>query len=274
MRYVVTTAKRIVSFGAATLMLSMIAAAIAAAPASASIGPNPKLVGTYNIAVAVNPNFGGGLFKGQITLVGDGSWTGNALSGRGCSEGGTWLESGKTLALSDLDPGGACDTHGAGLTWMVTVLKGLKLGSPTAPGYVNSPYQFNATWDGSPAPKVPTPPHASTKIGKFSPQPALVGTYNASATLNNGDGTFTGQITLNNDGTWTSTVIPVCAASGTWLATTTTISLSDNNTGCGATDGVVLMAVVGAGPILGSPTSPGYLNSPFFTSGSWYASHT
>ncbi len=217
-----------VGVSAAAFLLSGITAVITSTSASASISPNPKLVGTYNVKVKVNPAFGGTKLSGQITLASDGTWTGNVLSHLGCSEKGSWLATATVLSLSDLDPGNHCDPKGTGMTWMITIGTKGTLGSATAPGYLNVPYNFNATWDATLAPHVPPAPHSSSSI---SPSAKLVGTYNA--TLIDSVTSATTSIALNNDGTWTSSTasIFICGTTGTWLSSGKTVALSVYYTG-------------------------------------------
>ena len=246
--------------------------------ASASISPNPKLVGTYNVKVKLNPAFGGTKLSGQITLASDGTWTGNVLSHFGCSEKGSRLATTTVLSLSDLDPGNPCDPKKIGMTWMITIGTNGSLGSAAAPGYLNVPYNFNATWDATPAPHVPPVPHSSSSI---SPSAKLVGTYHATLidTITFG----TTSITLNNDGTWTSTSasILICGTTGTWLSSGKTVALSmyyTGNTGnppCTAeVYGGTWMASVKSGPSLGTATKLGYINCPYFGNANWYATHS
>jgi hypothetical protein len=146
---------------------------------------------------------------------------------------------------------------------MITVGPNGTLGSATAPGYLNVPYSFNATWDASLAPHVPPAPHTSSSI---APSSKLVGTYNATVTSGGGNLGFT--ITLNGDGTWTGSFF--CNSHGSWLESGKTIALSDDIT-CGTTDGGSWMAAAKAGPSLSSVTKPGYVNIPYSLNGTWYA---
>ncbi len=213
-----------VGTSAVALLLSALVAVTTPTPASAGIGPNPKLVGTYDVKVKVNPAFGGTKLSGQITLTGDGEWTGNVLNGLGCTERGSWLATGTVLALSDLDPGNVCDPNKTGLTWMVTVGTNRTLGSAASPGYLNAPYKFNATWDAVPAPEVAPAPHTSSAI---SPNPNLLGTFNAKLTFSGLQ--VSSSISLNSDGTWTSSWNSfTCGSTGTWLSSEKTIALSAN----------------------------------------------
>jgi hypothetical protein len=254
-----------VSISATAFLLSGISAVITTTSASASISPNPKLVGTYNVKVKLNPAFGGTKLSGQITLAGDGTWTGNVLSNFGCSEKGSWLATATVLALSDLDPGNPCDPKKTGMTWMITIGTNGTLGSATAPGYLNVPYNFNATWDATLAPHVPPAPHSSSSI---SPSTKLVGTYNA--TLGNSVESDTASITLNGDGTWTSSQnVFTGPSTGTWLSSGKTIALSDELPG--TSYGGSWMAAVKSGPSLGTATKLGYLNIPYDVNAAWYA---
>jgi hypothetical protein len=253
----------IVRAGAAALALSGVVVAVTTAPASATITTNPKLVGTYDVTVQINPSFGGEVVSGQFVLKSDGTWTGNALNGfRGCSEKGAWLSSGNVLALSDVDPGQNCDQIGTadGLIWMVTVHKGRKLGSATAPGYVNAPYVFNGTWDAVPAPKTaPTPQGTST----YAPQSQFANTYNLSIV-----NASTTTMVVASDGTW---AYNLPCDRGAWLAGDGLIALSD--TLClNLPHPGLLMAPTFAGPKLGTPRRPGYANYPYYTEYQWYAS--
>jgi hypothetical protein len=252
---------------AAVFVLSGITTAITTTSASASISPNPKLVGTYNVKVKLNPAFGGTKLSGQITLAGDGTWTGNVLHSLGCADNdkGSWLSTGTVLALSDLDPGSACQ-RSYGMTWMITVGTNGTLGSAAAPGYLNVPYSFNATWDAVPAPKVAPAPHT---VSAISPSPKLVGTYNGA--IMSGGGSLGMTITLNGDGTWTGSFF--CNSHGSWLSSGKTIALSDDIGDC-VTYGGSWMAAVKAGPSLGSVTKPGYVNIPYSLNGTWYAIHS
>jgi hypothetical protein len=262
-----------VGMSAAAFLLSGITAAITTTSASASIGPNPKLVGTYNVKVKLNPAFGGTKLSGQITLTGDGRWTGNVLNSLGCTERGTWLATGTVLALSDLDPGNVCDPNNTGLMWMITVGTNQTLGSAAAPGYLNAPYNFNATWDATPAPHVPAAPHTSSAI---SPNPNLLGLY--SGNLSAVSLHYSISIMLNNDGTWISSGNPItCASTGTWLSSGKTIALSaySGYAPCTSqTNGGTWMASVKSGPSLGTAAKPGYINYPYYVSGTWYATHS
>jgi hypothetical protein len=259
-----------VEIGALAVLLSAIAVVTVTAPASASIGPNPKLVGTYNVKVKLNPAFGGTKLSGQITLTSDGAWTGNVLHGLGCADNdkGSWLATGAVLALSDLDPGSNCQRT-SGMTWMITVGTNGALGSAAAPGYLNVPYVFNATWDATLAPHVPPAPHTSSTIG---PSSKLVGSYNASVTT---DIVSNGSITLNGDGTWATSPGFACQGLGTWLSSGKTIALSDHGSTCAsAHDGGLWMAAVKSGPSLGTAAKPGYINWPYYGNASWYATHS
>ena len=61
---------------------------------------------------------------------------------------GTWLSTGKTIALSSADP---CDyTPSVSLT--ATVGKGPTLGSSTTPGYVDAPGLTDGSWYAAKAP--------------------------------------------------------------------------------------------------------------------------
>ena len=264
-----------VGVSAAAFLLSGITAVITSTSASASISPNPKLVGTYNVKVKVNPAFGGTKLSGQITLASDGTWTGNVLSHLGCSEKGSWLATATVLSLSDLDPGNHCDPKGTGMTWMITIGTKGTLGSATAPGYLNVPYNFNATWDATLAPHVPPAPHSSSSI---SPSAKLVGTYNA--TLIDSVTSATTSIALNNDGTWTSSTasIFICGTTGTWLSSGKTVALSVYYTGAAPctpeTYGGTWMASVKSGPSLGTAAKLGYINCPYWGNANWYATHS
>jgi hypothetical protein len=262
-----------VGVSAAAFLLSGIATVMTTTPASASISVNPKLVGTYNVKVKLNPAFGGTKLQGQITLASDGTWTGNVLHGLGCADNdkGSWLATSTVLALSDIDPGSACQ-RSYGMTWMITVGANRNLGSATAPGYLNVPYSFNATWDATPAPHIPPAPHVSSTI---APSPKLVGSYNVVLIM--GTEHATGPITLNGDGTWTgSTFGRVCGGNGSWLSAGKTIALSDltvNSGGCATSFGSTWMAGVKAGPNLGSIVKPGFMNWPYVVNGTWNATH-
>ena len=260
-----------VVISAAAFLLSGITAVITTTSASASISPNPKLVGTYNVKVKLNPVFGGTKLSGQITLAGDGTWTGNVLSHFGCSEKGSWLATATVLSLSDLDPGNYCDPKKTGMTWMIAIGTNGTLGSAAAPGYLNVPYNFNATWDATLAPHVPPAPHSSSSI---SPITNLVGTYNAYVTVPTLQH-YPFSIMLNSDGTWTSSVNPVtCGTTGTWLSSGKTIALSDYSSQCVTSYGGSWMAAVKSGPSLGTATKQGYLNIPYNQNATWYATHS
>jgi hypothetical protein len=231
--------------------MSVVALAVEIAPASASISVSPKLVGTYDVTVQINPR---GVYRGQITLESNGLWSGSALDSFGCvDDGGSWLLSGRVLALSDLDAGGGCD-NGGGMTWMATVGTGRKLGSVAAPGYINSPYTFNATWDAVPASALAPIPSA---VSKISPKPSLVGTYSSG-------------FVLNADGSWTDAFESF--RGGTWLVDGSTVALSDNKFAGpdSAPYGGTLMATILRGHRLGSATKPGYANYPGDESFSWW----
>jgi hypothetical protein len=118
----------------------------------------------------------------------------------------------------------------------------------------------------------------------------LLGTY--SATLNirfnscpGNDGTYTGQITLLRDGTWTSTgfssTLGPNGLSGSWLELGTTIALSETQgiEPCFSDNphGGTYMAKVtfdsGTGKYaFASVSAPGRLNEPYNWTGNWYAS--
>jgi hypothetical protein len=71
-----------VGISAAAFVLSGITTVVtttsASASASSSISVNPKLVGTYNVKVKLNPAFGGTKLSSQITLA-------SAASGNVCA---------------------------------------------------------------------------------------------------------------------------------------------------------------------------------------------
>jgi hypothetical protein len=239
--------------------------AVRGAAKAGLIGPSSKLVGTYNVSVHLPSAFGGAVLTGQLTLAGDGTWTGNALSGRGCgTDSGSWLSSGKVLALSDITK--TCGTHG--MTWMVNVGKHNALGSVKAPGYLNCPYAFNAGWDATAAPMVPATPEASSKIG---PSAKLVGSYSGGVTYQSY--TYTTTFTINQDGTWTESEF--CIDGGSWLADGSTIALSDiGSSACQNKVGMSWMAPVGKGLSFGSSKKPGDVSDPGIFNATWFATHT
>jgi hypothetical protein len=241
--------------GAAVLSLALVAMTTPA-PASASIGPNPKLVGTYNVKVKLNPAFGGTKLSGQIKLTGDGTWTGNVLNSLGCIDRGTWLTTGTVLALSDADPGPNCDPNKTGLTWMIAVGANQTFGSAASPGY----------------PHAPPAPHTTSTIG---PSSKLVGSYNASVTTTL-LGPPTGTITLKSDGTWATSSGLGCSSQGSWLSSGKTVSLSDAGITCVSRNGYggSWMAAVKSGSSLGTAAKPGYINWPYIANGTWYATHS
>ncbi len=134
--------RRILSIGIATVMLSVVSIVATASSASASaIKVNKKLAGTYSVSAYVPPDFYGfpnGVFTGQFTLNADGSWSGTGLlTALGCTMNGSWLSSGKVVALSFL-PSGVCD-QGGGMSAMITVgkhgalVRPLRRGTSTVP---------------------------------------------------------------------------------------------------------------------------------------------
>jgi hypothetical protein len=226
-----------------------------------AIGPSAKLVGTYDVGVLLAP--GGEYDTGQMTLSGDGTWTGDMLAGSGCgTDSGTWLSAGKVLALADTN--GGCT--GYGMTWMITVGKHHRLGSATSTGYVNSPYVFNGTWDAVRAPAHAPEPTGTSTVTLAS---ALVGTYDTQVVLG-GDSRYSGTITLNDDGSWGSRGL-VCQDFGTWLSSGKVVALSDDSSACSVRNGMSWMATIGSGPSFGSSKKPGYLNNPYVYNASWWA---
>ena len=245
--------------GFAALVLVLLGALFPAS-ASAAISPSAKYVGTYNVDVKINPQYGGEVIEGQMTLNSDGTWTSNAL-GIGCSESGSWLASGKVLGFSDLDPSGHCD-NGLGLTWMVKAIKvgaHYELGSNSAPGYINSPHVFNATWDATLAPTNPAIPQTSSK---FSPTVAFVGSY--IVTMPDGGAT---PLTLNQDGTWSFT--GACDG-GSWLAGAGNITLSDHQCSSNPDGGILMAPTTGDDGQLGNVQDEGLANFPGVGSYNWW----
>ena len=143
-----------------------------------TIGVIKSLVGTYNVSANVpSQYFGGGVFTGQIALASDGTWTGTGLlNALGCTMKGNWPASPTVLALSTLPTSGGCD-DGGGMTSMIKVDADGSLGTSSAPGYINSPDVFNATWDATRAPATPPTPGA---LSKFRPNAKLATTYKLS----------------------------------------------------------------------------------------------
>jgi hypothetical protein len=131
---------------------------------------------------------------------------------------------------------------------------------------------------------------ASAPHGSHTPgiNPHLVGTYDLTLTLNLNlsspcgfnSGTYTGQVTLNGDGSWTSTGLPG-SLGGSWIELgKTTVALSDVDTvscGYGMSGGsyVATVTKTAAGTYdFGSATKPGILNSPYNWNGTWTATQT
>lgn len=126
----------------------------AGASGSSTPGVNPKLLGTYNASftVSVNTCSGSGTYTGQLTLKADGTWTSSGLQSPLDVIGGSWLELGTTIALSDtngIDPCFSSNPHGG--TYTVKVTKNTTtgkylFGAASSPGILNSPYNWSGTW--------------------------------------------------------------------------------------------------------------------------------
>ena len=264
--------------GLVVVVMGVLGTGVTTASAStangSSIGVGSNFVGTYNVSVLLTAG-GSGSYTGQITLDSDGTWYGDVLadsslnSGDGCYESGTWLSSGKVLALSDR----VCGEFGT--TWMITAGKKGALGSAKSSGYMNAPGTgtYSATWTATLTPKLPPTPNPTSKIG-LSPKLAD-GTvmFNSSVTLDGG-GTYTGLISLGPDGSWDDEAgLPLCAAdTGSWLVDGKILALSDPNPQCDTNGGgMSWMTSFSNSSKLGSPKKPGYVNNPYDWNATWYA---
>jgi hypothetical protein len=68
-----------------------------------------------------------------------------------CVGGGSWLSSGKTIALSETDLS-SCAEEGPlmfSMSSMAAVGKGQSFGSAKKPGYLSAPEKWNGTWNAS-----------------------------------------------------------------------------------------------------------------------------
>jgi hypothetical protein len=118
--------------------------------------------------------------------------------------------------------------------------------------------------------------------------PHLVGTYDVTFALNLNlpspcgfnTGTYTGQMTLNGDGSWSTSGLPG-SLGGSWIELgKSSIALSDLDTascGYGKSGGsyVATVTKTSTGTYdFGSATKPGILNSPYNWNGTWTANQT
>jgi hypothetical protein len=137
---------------------------------------------------------------------------------------------------------------------------------------------FAASASPAPGPSASHPPGIN---------PHLVGTYDVTLTLNLNlptcgfnSGTYTGQMTLNGDGSWMSSGFPG-SLGGSWIELgKSSVALSDVDTtscGHGSSGGsyVATVTKTATGTYdFGSTTKPGILNSPYNWNGTWTASQT